>query len=247
MDQIAIISDIHGNMPALEAVLQDIQRHGISRIMCLGDIAGKGPSSDRVVDTIRSACEQVVKGNWDDLISQVGVHDFTKWHQELMGSERLEYLGSLPFSIEFMMSGRFVRLFHASPRSMYERVQPWDDEEQRKSLFAASDLSLVQRSADVAGYGDIHNAFLQNLGGRTLFNAGSVGNPLDITQASYVILEGEYGGETPAPFSIRFERVPYDIEQAVQQAVEAQMPYLEPYIRELRTAQYRGLPQPKQD
>ncbi|MNR51018.1 hypothetical protein D3C85_1706240 [compost metagenome] len=76
--------------------------------------------------------------------------------------------------------------------------------------------------------------------GKTLFNAGSVGNPLDLTQASYVIMEGEYGSREPAPLNIQFVRVPYDIERAVQQAVDSQMPQLEPYIRELRTAEYRG-------
>ena len=65
MEKIAIISDIHGNLPALEAVLHDIKRRGITRIFCLGDLVGKGPSSAEVVDLIKQTCEAVVQGNWD--------------------------------------------------------------------------------------------------------------------------------------------------------------------------------------
>lgn len=66
MDRIALISDIHGNMPALEATLADIQRRDIERIFCLGDLVGKGPHSAQVVDSCRQVCEATVKGNWDE-------------------------------------------------------------------------------------------------------------------------------------------------------------------------------------
>ncbi|MNI02790.1 phosphodiesterase [compost metagenome] len=240
METIAIISDIHGNVTALETVLADIRQHQISRIFCLGDLVGKGPNSDRAVDLIREHCEKVVRGNWDEFIAGESELELIKWHQALLGTERLAYLSALPFSIEFWMSGRYIRLFHASPRSVNERVQPWDDLELRESLFEPSELCSSQLPADVAGYGDIHGAYLQHLAGKTLFNAGSVGNPLDLTQASYVIVEGNYGSGDPAPLNIQFVRVPYDIERAVQQAVDSQMPHLEPYIKELRTAEYRG-------
>jgi protein phosphatase len=107
-------------------------------------------------------------------------------------------------------------------------------------LFNSSDYCEEDVMADVVGYGDIHNAFIQNFNGKTLFNVGSVGNPLEITQSSYAILEGEYNGLYPSPFSVQLVRVPYDIELAVRQAIEAEMPDLEPYIVELRTGEYRG-------
>ena len=59
MDKIAVISDIHGNMPALETVLDDIRQRGIEQIFCLGDLAGKGPLSAEAVDTIREVCDIV--------------------------------------------------------------------------------------------------------------------------------------------------------------------------------------------
>lgn len=119
MEQIAIISDIHGNIPALTAVLDDIQQRGISRVFCLGDIVGKGPNSDLAVDIIKKNCEISVMGNWDDLMNQDVDFEMARWCRGLLGPERLAYLSTLPFSIEFMMSGKFVRLFHASPRSLY--------------------------------------------------------------------------------------------------------------------------------
>jgi protein phosphatase len=240
VEQIALISDIHGNIPALTAVLEDIKQRGITRVFCLGDIVGKGPSSDLAVDIIKEHCEVSIMGNWDDLMNQKVEFEMAQWCRKLLGKERLDYLGTLRFSMEFMMSGKYVRLFHASPRSVYERVQPWDEYERRMSLFDYSELCQEQRPADIVGYGDIHNAYIQHLEGKTLFNVGSVGNPLDLTLASYVIMEGEYGGLTTAPFNIQFVRIPYDIELAVQQAIDANMPATEPYIRELRTAQYRG-------
>lgn len=241
MSKFAIISDIHGNLPALEAVLDDIASRGITEVYCLGDLVGKGPSSDLAVDLIRRHCRHVVRGNWDEFLPQPTEFPTLLWHQKLLGEQRMEYLQSLPFSIEFRLSGRYVRLFHASPRSVYERVQPWDDYTRKVSLFECSDLSVEQVKADVAGYGDIHNAYMQHMEGRMLFNTGSVGNPLDMTQASYAILEGEPGETRKTRLDLTFARVPYDIELAVRQAKEVEMPDLEPYVQEITTGRYRGL------
>lgn len=240
MAQFALISDIHGNIPALEAVLRDIQRRGIETIYCLGDLIGKGPHGDVAVDMVRTHCQQVIKGNWDDFIGNETDDPSLLWHQHRLGSERLQYLAGLPYVIEFMMSGKWVRLFHASPRSVYERIQPWDDQEKRATLFHSSPLCGSPRIADVAGYGDIHNAYHQHLDGRTLFNTGSVGNPLELPEASYVVLEGVYGSEDPEPLNIQCIRVPYPIEQAVQDALESGMPHPESYILEIRTGRYQA-------
>lgn len=239
MERIAVISDIHGNLPALQTVLQDIAARGVRRIFCLGDLAGKGPGSAEAVDLIRSSCEIVVRGNWDDFIGNPTDNPVLIWHQERLGAERLRYLSSLPFSTEFMMSGRLVRLFHASQASVYKRVQPWDAYEERLAMFEA--LPPGGQGADVIGYGDIHNAYVQHFEGRTLFNTGSVGNPLEIPQASYAILEGEWDGRAASAFSIQLLRIPYDIDAAVHLAAEAGMPELDLYVTELRTARYRGL------
>lgn len=240
MERLAIISDIHGNMPAYEAVINDIQQRDVKRIICLGDLVGKGPHSDLIVDRVRVDCDKVIMGNWDDFIGNKTDDPVLLWHQVRLGKKHLAYLKGLPFCCEFWMSGKFVRLFHASPRSVYERIQPWDAMESRLSMFESSDMCGEPAQADVAGYGDVHNAYLQILRGKMLFNTGSVGNPLDITQASYVIMEGNYHSKQPAAFNIQHVRVPYDIELAVQHAKDERMPDLDPYIVELRSGQYRG-------
>ncbi|MFS0727665.1 metallophosphoesterase family protein [Paenibacillus sp. 1P07SE] len=241
MKKIALISDIHGNLPALEAVLADIADRQIESIYCLGDLIGKGPSGHLVVDLIAESCEKVVRGNWDEFISSPTEDEALLWHQQKLGPERLAYLASLPFSIELVMSGRRIRLFHASPRSLYERIHPGANRETLLSLFQGSDECESVFIADVVGYGDIHNAYIQHFEGKILFNVGSVGNPLEITQASYVILEGNYGDLKQSPLGIQFVRVPYSIQSSIDQAAEAGMPLLDEYAQELRTGVYRGI------
>lgn len=241
MDKIAVISDIHGNLPALEAVLADIAERGAETVYGLGDLIGKGPSGDKAIDLVRRHCAAVIRENWDDIASREAEaeSEVLRWHQSVIGEVRMVWLRSLPFVIEFMLSGRLVRLFHASPRSVYERNQPWDGQDRRMSLFEPSPHGGRTVPASIAGYGDIHNAFVQHLEGRTLFNAGSVGNPLDLPNASYALLEGELGSEAPAPWSIQLVRVPYDIERAIREAREAGMPKLAEYELELRTGRYQ--------
>ncbi len=244
MDKIAVISDIHGNLPALEAVLADIQQRDIHRIICLGDLVGKGPDSSKAIDIIKEKCEVTVMGNWDDFITKPAEFEALKWHQEKLSSNQEAYLKELPFSVEFMMSGKLIRMFHASPRSLYDRIQPWDSLEKRLSLFANTEYTeniKGSREPDVICYGDVHNAFIQHIKGKTLCNVGSVGNPLDLPQASYLILEGKDQDESPSAFSIQFVRIPYDIEKAIELARAVEMPDFEPYVQELKTARYRGL------
>jgi diadenosine tetraphosphatase ApaH/serine/threonine PP2A family protein phosphatase len=105
-------------------------------------------------------------------------------------------------------------------------------------LFAPT--ATLDIEADVVGYGDIHGAHIDNFHGKTIFNVGSVGNPLEITQASYGILEGKLDDKAKSSIAITLVRVPYDIDLAIEQAELADMPGTEAYIKELRTAVYRG-------
>ncbi|QJC51621.1 metallophosphoesterase family protein [Paenibacillus albicereus] len=239
MERIAIISDVHGNMPALEAVLLDIQARGIARVICLGDLAGKGPEPAEAVDAVRERCETVIRGNWDDFLRLPTDDETLRWHQERLGPERLRYLQELPFCTELRIGGRLVRFVHASPQSVYRRIQPWDSEADRWSMFDPPDG--FEGVADALGYGDIHQAYAQHVRGRLLFNCGSVGNPLDLNQASYAVLEGRRDAGAEAPFALQLIRVPYDIEEAVARAERLAMPQLEPYRQELVTGRYRGL------
>src|SRR5581483_5075745 len=171
MDRIAIISDIHGTLPALEATLADIRGRGIQRIACLGDLAGKGPSADVVVDRCRGICEWVVQGNWDDGLLAETDHPTLQWHRERLGRARLEYLGQLPAVVEFTISGKRVRLFHASQQGVYTRVYMNDTPEKHAAMFENTPFTGDGPPPDVVGYGDIHDAYVKTFRSKILFNA----------------------------------------------------------------------------
>ena len=240
MDRIALISDIHGNIPALEAVLADIDRRSVERIICLGDLVGKGPDSARAVDICAARCEPVIQGNWDESVESVPDPGPTfRWHRERLGPDRLAYLASLPFSVYLILSGHTVRLVHASPQGVFNRIYQTDPIEKLASMFENTDPTGRELTPDIVGYGDIHTAYVRSWRHRMLFNAGSVGNPLDITLACYAVLEG-VPGDNSGPVSVTIVRIPYDIERAIADAAAVEMPDLEAYAQELRTAVYRG-------
>lgn len=239
LERIAVISDIHGNIPALDAVQSDIENRGIQRVFCLGDLAGKGPNPIEAVDRIREWCEVVIKGNWDYYLSEQSEHEVLKWHQNLLGVERLNYLKELPIYQEFYVSGKLIRLCHASPNDLCHRVYLFTEKSKRLQLFEAT--PTLKAEADVVGYGDIHGAHIDHFEGKTIFNVGSVGNPLDMPQASYGIIEGHLDHKECGPLAISLVRVPYNVELAVAQAELTDMPEKQDYIDELRTGIYRGL------
>lgn len=240
-ERIAVLSDVHGNLTALEAVLTHIEA-GISRIFNLGDMVGKGPRSAEVVDRCRAVCEVIVQGNWDALVSQGHDPDqpVREWHRAQLGEERLSYLAALPGSFDFMLSGRRARMFHASQLGIYDRVHETGTRQEHRAMFANTPFTGFGPEPHIVGYGDIHTAYVLNFEGRTLFNAGSVGNPLDIPLACYAVLQGTYEAEAVHPWSLHFVRVPYDIEGEIAAAEAGGMPDLGYYASELRTAVYRG-------
>lgn len=249
MHRVAIISDIHGNLPALEAVLRDIEKRDIMKIICLGDIIGKGPSPHIALDVVRSACTDVVLGNWEAGLllpeeeADPRFREVIDWNRRLLGPERMSYLASLPYSLQLSLSGRLVRLFHSSAKGIFHRVFFRSPEEEHHAMFMNTPFTTTlsgEPVPDIVVYADIHRAFMQNFAGKTLINVGSVGNPLEISQACYAILEGVLDCATAASWSAQLVRVPYDIDLAVSQAEAANVPELADYVSELRTARYRG-------
>ena len=87
-------------------------------------------------------------------------------------------------------------------------------------MFTNTEFTGNTVEPDVVGYGDIHRAFVMHFHQQMLFNVGSVGNPLDMPQASYAILEGAYASQRADTFAVHVIRVPYDIERAIHQAAE---------------------------
>lgn len=241
-DRIALISDVHGNLGALEAVLADIRARGIEQIINLGDTAGKGPRGEAAVRLCREVCAVNVRGNWDDFLPRIAddASEGLVWWRDHLSASSLAWLGSLPLSHDLVMSGRRIRLFHASAESPHVRVHFHHTPEQFAAMFENTAMTGDGPVPDVVGYADIHDAYIESFEGRTLFNVGSAGNPLDEPRPSYVILEGESDAEEAAPFGVQFVRVPYDVEAEIAVAEELRMPERDVWAVELRTAVYRG-------
>jgi diadenosine tetraphosphatase ApaH/serine/threonine PP2A family protein phosphatase len=244
LDRVALISDVHGNLSALRAVLADIDARGINRIFNLGDYVGKGPRGREVVEVCRERCEVNLLGNWDDFLPDPDRpfdNDALKWWLAQLDTGQEEWLRGRPFSHDFRMSGRRIRLFHASATSVHRRVRFDHDEDEFLGMFGNTAATGDGPMPDVVGYGDTHDAFYEvDLERRTLFNTGSVGNSMGDPTPVYVILEGVLDSVDEAPFSVQFVRVPYDVEAEVEHAREVGMPELEEYTVEIRDGIYRG-------
>lgn len=185
LERIAIISDIHGNLPALEAVLKDIKSRSITRIFCLGDLVGKGPNSAEVVELIKMTCEAVVQGNWDLGITLPQVLPAGLWQQQALGDERLAYLKQLPFSIDVTLSGKHIRLFHASAQSVFHRLKREATKKERLAMFENTEMTGFLADGiepDIVGYGDIHIPYMLTLSNPSEKSA-SVGELLEISNS----------------------------------------------------------------
>src|SRR5262245_18134148 len=109
LDRIAILSDIHGNVSALRAALDDIQARGITRIANLGDVIGKGPRGSEAIKLSREFCEGTVRGNWDTFIASdesATAGRLARWTRAELTAEDLTWLATLPGTFELVLSGR---------------------------------------------------------------------------------------------------------------------------------------------
>ncbi len=249
MEKIAIISDIHSNITALETVLEDINKREIKRIFCTGDLVLKGSSPCEVVDVIREKCEVVVVGNTDQASIEPPKESYHKqWHNKKLGEERIKYLKELPMYFDFYMSGSLIRMFHASKNNTRFRITDFASAEEKMKLFEDENGVIP----DIVVYGDIHIQYMQKFYNKTIINVGSVGNVVEYLnhdesiedmsetlQAYYAIIEGEYNSKEQSSLSIQFVRVPYDIEKEIELARKNNSPGLDDYILELTTGTYR--------
>ncbi|WP_087974761.1 metallophosphoesterase family protein [Oceanobacillus rekensis] len=239
MTKIAIISDIHGNTTALKAVLRDIKMRNIERIYCLGDLIGKGPRSSECIKLVQMNCEKVIRGNWDVIIQSETDSEFIQWFKNRISADDYQYVASLPFYIDLKLNGQLIRFLHASPRSEFERIIPdYDSLDKCLSMFDNSEkikASDQDQRPDIVFYGDLHTAFLKTYKNGVLCNVGSVGSSLDLTTASYAVLDGTYSTNT-----IQFVRVPYDQKAEINTAKEMGLPLIDKYYNEIMFAQYRN-------
>lgn len=213
--RIAIISDIHANITALEAVLDDLQTQNVERTYCLGDLVGYAAHPNEVIDRIRRNETPTIMGNYDDGVGfdrdecgcayrdpeEQRLGDLSlRWTRRTVTSDRKEFLRSLQAEIRFEVDGKRFRLVHGSPRRMNEY------------LFEDRPLSSFQRLAatsetDVLIFGHTHKPYLKRVDGVLFVNAGSIGKPKDgDPRACYVVLD------TRGEVNVEFRRIAYAID-----------------------------------
>jgi predicted phosphodiesterase len=246
MRRIALFSDIHGNLAALETVLADVDASGIEERYCLGDLVGYGPDPAGVIDRVRASGIPTVLGNYDDGIGNrrgecgcyyatplarsdgAASYDFTEAHVD---DERAAWLSSLPHELRLEHGGRRVLLVHGSPRKVNEYLQPDRTDEQLVRLAESA-------GADVVCIGHVHVPYhrvLTGTGGARIdyVSSGSVGKPKDgDARACWVELLIPDGGD--AGLEAVFHRVGYDIGAVAEQMRAVGLP--ETLISALRDA-----------
>lgn len=253
--KIALFSDIHANLPALEAVLQDIDQKNPDSIYCLGDLVGYNVWPNEVVREIRKRKIPTIAGNYDFGIGRninecgcaykteedkaMGTISISITNQIMEEGER-QYLRTLPahIRVEFQLNEEKITLLlvHGSPRKINEYL--FEDREEKSLLRIMKDAG-----ADIMAFGHTHKPYhrvLVSESDEKLFHAiniGSVGKPKDgNVDACYVMLEIKEGQSDSKvdDISVDFIRVKYDVDRAAKAVEESPLP--DQYAAMLRKA-----------
>lgn len=240
--RIAILSDIHANLPALEAVLGSIEGAGVDEAWCLGDVVGYGAQPDECAEAVAERCSLCLVGNHDlAVIGDLDISSFSpaastavRWTQREATDETLRFLRGLkPASTE-----REVALYHASPRDPIWEYVLWPDQAaecieaqaKRVSFVGHSHVALFftlssngapsdQQGERVArGAQAEADTRLDLADGRWLLNPGSVGQPRDgDPRAAWLELD-------TGAWTATYHRVEYDIDRAAEAILDADLP-----------------------
>jgi putative phosphoesterase len=229
VNRVAVITDIHGNLPALEASLAAIDATGVDATYCGGDLVGYGPHPNQVCRLIEQRGIPTIYGNYDYAIARelddcgcayVTQHDrelgqqSVAWTLAHTDQASKDFMRTLPFDLRFELGDVRVHLVHGSPRKVNEYL--FEDKPPRlyERLAAAE-------TADVLVFGHTHKPWIHTYGRVLFVNCGSVGKPKDgDPRAGFAILELDETGQMRASI----ERVPYDAEAVANEVAAAGLP-----------------------
>ena len=235
--RIAILSDIHGNTTALQAVLSDAKRQEATEYWLLGDIFLPGPGENDLLALLKDLpITATVRGNWDDCVlealdGQYGLEDpqevqllrMTQYLMERMDPDQIAWLRSLPMVARKEIDGLRFSLSHNLPDKNYGSDLLVDNDTDKFD-------QLLDEETDVAVYGHVHKQLLRyGSQGKQIINPGSIGMPyfdwpaLKNHRAQYALLEVEDGELV----NIQFRKVAYDYEAELELAKEKALPFIE--------------------
>ena len=218
--RIAVLSDIHANAQALEAVMSDVVNQGCEHVFCLGDIALAGPQPKDVIDYVMAQNTwTVIQGNTDKMIAQYGpeVMDFLEAQYPVMANALADdisviddahraFLAELPPILSFEVEGCTVLLTHGSPRANNEDILPGMPLEIVEEIIAGTTEKLI-----LCGHTHVPCGYQTNTN-QTVVNVGSVGRPMTSEpKACYAIIDFANGS-----FEVRHRFVTYDNVLAAQ-------------------------------
>jgi putative phosphoesterase len=223
-ERVAVITDIHANLPALEAALARIEDLGIERIYCGGDLVGYGPHPNEVCALIEQREIPAIYGNYDYAIAR-DMHDcgcaYTTPHDREIGQLSVEwtlahtgrpakdFMRELPFDLRFDVDGTSVHLVHGSPRKVNEYLFEDKPDSLYERLAAAEEAGMLV-------FGHTHKPWVRDFGGVRFVNCGSVGKPKDGDPRGAFAVIG--AGE------VTIERVAYDAEAVAREVRAAGLP-----------------------
>jgi putative phosphoesterase len=205
--KIAVLSDIHANLQALEMVIQDAEKKGVDVFLNAGDSIGFGPYPNEVVELLCEKNMLSVLGNYDLEVIEGKAKAkgekkvALKFARKELAKSCEYYLYSLPRKLRLNVAGKKLFVTHGSPESIEEHIYPDTPVERLKTLAEAA-------KADVIIAGHSHEQFWKQINGTSFVNPGSVGRPGDgKTQTAYAILSFN-------PFKVELIRSDYDVETA---------------------------------
>lgn len=224
---VAVISDIHANIEALRAVLQDIEGQDIHLIYCAGDLVGYAPFPDEVIGLIRARKIPTVMGNYDDGVGNMRLIcgcDYSDekaqalgeksimWTKEHTSEESKDFLRQLPPEISFTAGCYRVKIVHGSPRQLNEYLREDISDDYISEL-------LTEANCDVLVCGHTHVPYHRVVAGRHLINAGSVGKPKHGDPAAAYVVVG-FGDAV----RVTVKKVPYDFEKTARAIENSDLP-----------------------
>jgi putative phosphoesterase len=201
---VAALYDIHGNLPALTAVLAEVEALELDAIVVGGDVAA-GPMPVETLDALRARGAQFVRGNADRVLDVGDASEETwvrarHWVAKRLGEERLAFLAALPLDLTLRVEGLGrVRFCHGAPGSDELTITPLTPYERLRTLLADVD-------EDVLVCGHTHLQFDREVDEIRIVNAGSVGAPYEAEPAAYWALLGD---------DVELRRTDYDVESAI--------------------------------
>jgi putative phosphoesterase len=224
--RLALLADIHGNLPALEAALDDLGRRSVGEIACLGDLAAGGPNPREVLATLRAAGCRAVRGNADEWLldglpeepqdeDRDRLSRIVSWARDALAADEVAYLSELPATRSVDLGETSALCFHASPRSTVERLLATTPDETLEPLLEGVEAAVL------AG-GHTHLQLVRRVSDRLLVNPGSVGLPLgsEGRWAEYAVVEADAG-----VVSLELRRVAVDPAAVARAATRAGMPH----------------------